>query len=351
MVTKFSPEVNKVYFINQYSLFQILAGSGSIEVDFKNYFDWEDKIIYLNNGQYIKFLSNDFEVRKIVFQDQEIFDNKEFRVLFKHLVSLGYINFNACEDCQQFLNNTVLSTSLIDIVDISSKQWYWQNPFNAKKAEYHLIFDVKDIIDAEFRNRITVNELTSLLRDQGHKAQALLKHKIGLSIKHLLGDKRILESKKEIAFTEKSMKEIAYDLGYKDPAYFNRVFTQSTGISPMEFRKDYDFQNRDIFTQDLLNLLHTYHTTERSLAFYAEKMQLSVKALSKKVKNKMQISLGQLIRHEIIQTAKRMLIKEIGIHEIAFRLGFEEPNHFSSFFKHYVGISPSAFKESKAKNE
>ena len=129
MVKKFTPEINKVYFINQYTLVQILSGNGSIQVDFKNYFDWQDKIIYLEKGQYIKFLSENFIVRQIEFDDEAVFRNKEVRVLFKHLISLGYINFSECETCQQYLSNTIFSSQLSDIIDISSKQWYWQNPF------------------------------------------------------------------------------------------------------------------------------------------------------------------------------------------------------------------------------
>jgi len=47
---------------------------------------------------------------------------------------------------------------------------------------------------------------------------------VGITIKGLIQNKRLLESKKEVAFTEKSVKEIAYDFGYRDPAYFNRTF-------------------------------------------------------------------------------------------------------------------------------
>ena len=40
-VEKFSPEINKVYFIENRTLIHILSGKGSIQVDFKNYFDWQ----------------------------------------------------------------------------------------------------------------------------------------------------------------------------------------------------------------------------------------------------------------------------------------------------------------------
>ena len=345
MVTKFQPELNKVYLINQYTLFHILEGSGGIQVDFKNYHDWQDKIIFLEKGQYIKFLSDNFQVRKIVFEDSTTFYNKDVRVLFKHLVSLGYINFNECADCQKYLSQAVLTNKTAEIIDISSKQWYWQNPFHAKKEEYHIIFDAKEIIDQKFKNHLTNAQLSKLINNRGYDTQALFKTKVGISIKWLMNHKRLLESKKEIAFTDKSVKEIAYELGYNDPAYFNRVFKKVAGKSPLQFREAFDYESRDLFIQDLYELLKIHHTQERSVGFYADKMHLSVKSLSKKVKDKLQISLGQLIRQELINTSKGLLKEDLNINEIAFQLGFEEANHFSAFFKHHTGNTPSEYKK------
>jgi hypothetical protein len=146
VVTKLFPKIDKVYFIEKYTLIHILSGKGNIQVDFENYFDWQDKAIYLEKGQYIKFLSDDFLIRKIEFPDEAMFRNKDVRVLFKHLISLGYIDFNECSDCQNFLNNAVFSEETNEIIDISSKQWFWQNPFKASKSEYQIIFDVKEVL-------------------------------------------------------------------------------------------------------------------------------------------------------------------------------------------------------------
>ena len=133
MVEKLLPDINKVYFIVQHTLIHILSGGGGIQVDFKNYYDWQDKAIYMEKGQYVKFLSDDFVVRKIEFPNENLFYNQDIRVLFKHLISLGYINFSECVDCQKYLGNTVFSNDTSDLLDISSQQWYWQNPFNANK--------------------------------------------------------------------------------------------------------------------------------------------------------------------------------------------------------------------------
>ena len=346
-VEKFLPEINKVYFIKSHTLIHILSGKGSIQVDFKNYFDWQEKAIFLEKGQYIKFLSDNFIVRRIEFSNEDKFYDNNVRVLFKHLISLGYIDLLECEECNTFLSETTLTNNSADIIDISSKQWFWQNPFKANKEEYQVIFDTKDIIDKEYSNNLTSDDLVNLINDRGYNAQALIKDKIGLSVKNLMTSKKLQESQKQIAFTDKSIQEIAYDLGYKDDAYFNRVFKNTNGQTPKQFRNNFDYKNRDLFSQDILNLLQKHHTQERSLDFYANKMNLSIKALSNKVRAKMNTSIGQLIRLELINSAKLMILEGQSIVSISRQLGFEEPNHFSRFFKHYSKLTPTEFKQKK----
>ena len=344
MINKFQPELNKVYFINRNTMFHILKGSGGIEVDFKSYHDWADKLIFLEKGQYIKFLAENFTVRKIEFQDEKVFHNRKVRVLFKHLVALGYINFNECEACQEYLNNSVFSQQSRDIIDVSSEQWYWQNPFHANQEEYHVIFDIKDVIDHEFRSHLSNEKISKLIGRRGFHAQALFKSKVGFSVKSLLGQKRFLESKKDIAFTDKSIKEIAYDFGYKDPAYFNRVFSKMAGKTPTKFREEIDFERSDSFLPELYNLLENYHKEHRATDFYADKMNLPVKTLSKRVKDKLNVTIGQLIRQQLINTAKILLQTDVTVKSIAYELGFEEANHFSSFFKRYTALSPLEYR-------
>lgn len=344
MVSKISAEINKVYFINKHTLVHILEGTGNIQVDFNNYYDWEDKAIFLEKGQYIKFMSDDFVVRFIEFPDKILFESKDVRILFKHLISLGYINFNECEDCQSFLRKTVFNDDMSSLIDISTKQWYWQNPFQANKEEYQIIFDVKDVIDSAFSNKINVKSFIKYMHHD-YNVQHLVKDKLGITINKLIHKKQLLESKKNIAFTDKSIQEIAFNQGYKDPAYFNRVFKNAVGQTPNQFRNTFDYENRDVFSQNILELIQLFHKEEHALGFYADKMNVSVKTLSKKVKQRMNSSLGQLIRRQIIQSAKTMLLENDNIKDVAYHLGFEEANHFSKFFANYVGVSPSVYKK------
>ena len=64
-----------------------------------------------------------------------------------------------------------------------------------------------------------------------------IKDSTGYSVSYLIQERIILEAKRLLYHTDKSVKEIAFELGYDDYPYFTRLFSKVTGISPVAFRK------------------------------------------------------------------------------------------------------------------
>ena len=60
----------------------------------------------------------------------------------------------------------------------------------------------------------------------------------GKTTKQFIQERLVLEIKKEIKLGTKSLKEIAFDLGFNESAYFTRFFKQQTSMSPSEFKDD-----------------------------------------------------------------------------------------------------------------
>jgi len=64
----------------------------------------------------------------------------------------------------------------------------------------------------------------------------LIKKETGQSAKDYIQNKTIEVAKNKVFEGDKSVNEIAYELGFKYPQHFTRLFKQKVGVSPNEFR-------------------------------------------------------------------------------------------------------------------
>ncbi len=65
----------------------------------------------------------------------------------------------------------------------------------------------------------------------------MFKEKQGINYIDFLTECRLEKAKRLMKDSEKSIKEITYEVGYHDPNYFSKVFKKMTNVSPKEYRK------------------------------------------------------------------------------------------------------------------
>jgi AraC family transcriptional activator of pobA len=53
----------------------------------------------------------------------------------------------------------------------------------------------------------------------------------------LLQQRLMLEARRRLTYVPAGISQIAYELGFQDPAYFSRVFKRHTGMTPKTFRE------------------------------------------------------------------------------------------------------------------
>lgn len=82
----------------------------------------------------------------------------------------------------------------------------------------------------------TVAYFAELLHLSANYLGDILKKETGKSAQEHIQLKLISVAKERIFDTEKSISEVAYDLGYKSPQHFNRMFKKATGQTPNEYR-------------------------------------------------------------------------------------------------------------------
>jgi len=91
-------------------------------------------------------------------------------------------------------------------------------------------------------------------------------------------------------------------------------------------------------------LLHQYKAC-KSPTEYAAALNLSLSYLNETVKATTGQSVSNMIHHEIMLEAKRLLYhSSCSVKEIAYELGYEDHTYFSRLFKKTVGVTPGAFR-------
>lgn len=91
--------------------------------------------------------------------------------------------------------------------------------------------------EAEKKGLPTVQWLADSLHLSASYMSDMLKKETGLSALNFIHAKTIDIAKTELAATEKSISEIAYQLGFQYPQHFTRLFKREVGCSPGEYRK------------------------------------------------------------------------------------------------------------------
>lgn len=105
-------------------------------------------------------------------------------------------------------------------------------------------------------------------------------------------------------------------------------------------------RSRMIFEQ-FIRLVSQYHTQHRNVGFYADKLCLTPKYLSKLIKNASGRSAPEWIDSYVILEAKNLLkYSDIAIKEIVYRLNFPNQSVFYKFFKARTGMTPSGYRNS-----
>ena len=100
-----------------------------------------------------------------------------------------------------------------------------------------LFLSFKKNIAQHIRIHRTVAEYADALHVTPKKLNTVVKKLVGTTVHHYLHRRLLLEAKRQLYFDDRSVKEIAYDLGFGDASNFTRTFKKLEGVSPETFRQ------------------------------------------------------------------------------------------------------------------
>jgi len=252
--------VNSPQQIDQYKVFWIKEGKGRYNIDFKSYSFKDGVLFFLSPGQ---VFSVDSEKIKEAYQlsftrdfyciqthDAEVSCNG---VLFNNIYETPFVvpsekeaqkldfilqnlkeEFELEETAQYDMLQSLLKQFIVYSVRIKKEKDVVKESIETK-----LFKDFSLLVEQNFKK---IHRVTGYAYRLGLSPKSLTKHlqKIGTQTpSDFIKNRIITEAKRLLLYKNDSIKEIAFDLGFNDPAYFSRFFTKATGQSPKQFKKSY----------------------------------------------------------------------------------------------------------------
>jgi len=109
---------------------------------------------------------------------------------------------------------------------------------------YHIVNRFKQLVRNNYKEHKQVQQYAELLAISPLYLNEVVKEITGFPASYWIQQEIVLEAKRLLFYTVQDVKQIAYELGYEDHAYFSRFFKKNTGVTALEFRnKNHDLSN------------------------------------------------------------------------------------------------------------
>ncbi len=151
---------------------------------------------------------------------------KFIKLLFENLIEDSNINDRLSEkSIVQGISYLLLQLKRLSKENLENKEIKQKTALKFSKLVSETICENISVHDYASRLNLTIDKLNQICKEN-----------YGESPKSIILEKKITEAKRLLYFTDLSVKEIAFRLGFEDSSYFSRIFKQKTSLSPTEFK-------------------------------------------------------------------------------------------------------------------
>ena len=223
------------------------SGQGTIEIDKKSYkASKDDIVIYLPNHMHKEYSDKKQIMHAIFFgvkythslkrmfescNPPFVFNSKEngplFLRLFKTLISESKESNLAYSDK---ITNCLVKTIILKILQMAS-----DNKEAAKSNEF--IKEIQTYLDEHYLEDIKLDEYYDSLPFSKYYIARFFKSCMGVTPVNYIISKRMDDARDLLINSDKKIKDISNEVGYKDIYYFTKIFKKEIGVSPSEYRK------------------------------------------------------------------------------------------------------------------
>ena len=238
---------------DEYHLFFLQEkGTTTIEIDFQEHTLKPSSVIFIHQNQVHRTLSFNKATASIWAINNENI-NSEYLKLLESItptnpLTLDQETFSIISEAVSFclklaerknekLYHTLLNGSCNTLTGLVISQYLVQSkPFD-KLSRFEVITKAfKELLERNFITAKRPGEYAQQLNISSPYLNECVKNTTGHSVSYHIQQRIILEAKRLLYHSDKSVKEIATELGYDDYPYFSRLFTKVSGMTALTFR-------------------------------------------------------------------------------------------------------------------
>lgn len=255
-------EVNKPEYRSFIKILFLRAGC-NITIDFREYQLKQDALFFINVSQWCQLYTEHSCSGSLLYYNRDFYcveiHDREVScdgILYNNVYDIPVVYLSAIQSRQvqsiieeigrEFINDDtsmeeMLRILLKELIIRSTRIWKAEHDLATAEAKQDIEFLRKfsQLVELHFRERHTVADYASMLNVTSKALHKRITQYGHPGPNELIKERIMLEAKRLLAHTNLSVKEIGYNLGYDDPAYFVRLFTKQAGVSPMTFRTQY----------------------------------------------------------------------------------------------------------------
>ena len=243
-----------------FNVFLITTGSGNYKIDFKAFEIDQAGIFFLSPGQVFQVDHENIQAGYQISFDKDFYCvethgkeiacngvlfNNVHKALMLHLDEMQVPFFEQmAENISKELQNpgiahramleTYLRMFLIQALRILEEQQ--PNLGKVEEETNRLVADFIALVEKHFQKIHSVSEYAQMLF-VSPKSLAKRLNALGYpKPTEIIQDRILLQAKRALRFSDLTIKEIAFNLGFEDPGYFSRLFSKKEGLSPLAYR-------------------------------------------------------------------------------------------------------------------
>lgn len=200
-------------------------------------------IYILFNEEFVRYNRKNY----VPLKEYRLFNNPDFKSLItvtadekaklNNITTLIFSELGAPDDYSQDIVLNLLHLFLLESRRIFDRQYDEPRETEPDETPDATIIRFKQLIEENYTELKNVSPYAEMLHISATCLNELSKRTTGITAGELIRDRVIDETKRLLYSTNRSGKEIAFQLGFDDPAYFSRFFRKYTRLTLKEFRE------------------------------------------------------------------------------------------------------------------